>query len=954
VADEFSSIEVSPDRIQIIDPRFEVRGKPWKAQQRPQLLTPYSLDAERDIFEGRLEAARAFGAANNLNRITVRSGDDWITVVAAGKTYYDVRQALHELGLSDEDLQHYGIRLVKIGLLAPMDTAFIREMASGVEEIFVVEEKRAFIETFIRDALYNLTVRPRIIGKFDHDDKPFVRMYGELDSDDIAQMLYARLTQRIPQEALNNRLKELTSQPIPLGLPMAASRTPYYCSGCPHNTSTLRMPEGAVVAAGIGCHTMTLLMDRVKDTITGLTQMGGEGAQWVGSAPFTGTKHIFQNIGDGTLFHSGTLAIRQAIAANANITYKILWNSAVAMTGGQDPEVQMPVWQLTHLLRAEGVGKIIVTTVDVHGYPPDANWADGVEVWDRDRIEDAQSVLRDSGGVSILIHDQYCAAELGRKRRRGLMPEPATRVFINEAVCEGCGDCGEKSNCLSVFPVDTEFGRKTQIHQSSCNKDYSCLKGDCPAFITVQPAQAETKRAKPLYEVDITLPEPERRVSDEANLYMMGIGGTGVVTVNQILGTAAVIDNKIITSLDQTGLSQKGGPVVGHLKIMDGLDDTANKISRGAADAYIAFDVLSATNPDNLKHAAPGKTVAVVSSSVVPTGQMVSSKEVPFPASNHLHKSIDQFTNPAHNVYFDAIGLSEALFGSHMPANIMLIGAAYQLGLIPISAEAIEQAITLNGVAVKANVQAFRVGRRIVVEPDWVPTLTTKRQGDLDYTPALTDEARALIDSVGASDDLLSLLEIRVPELVAYQNAAYARQYVEDVARVYQAEQAAVPGQAKITEAYAFYLFKLMAYKDEYEVARLSLKSNVQDEIAEQFGASAKIAYRLHPPFMRALGMKSKLELGRWFEPGFGMLKRMKALRGTPLDVFGYAKVRRIERQLIGEYRDLVESAVQKLTPGNLSAVLQLAELPDLIRGYEDIKLNNVEKFRRAASALKL
>lgn len=952
VADEFATVEVAKDRNPILDPGFEYRGKPWAAQQFPQLLTPYSLTTEREIIEGKLEAARAFGAVNRLNKIVVQSGDDWVGIVAPGKTYYDLRQALVELGIGDDDtLRHYGIRLLKVNLLSPIDTGLIREFADGLEEIIVIEEKRSFVESFVRDALYNLAAHPKVVGKTDENDRPLVKPYGELDSDDIAGILYRRLTQRIPREALNDRLDQIAKQPLPTTLPLLA-RTPYYCSGCPHNTSTLNVPDGAVIAAGIGCHTMTLLMDRAKDQIFGLTQMGGEGAQWVGASPFTDTEHIFQNLGDGTLFHSGTLAIRQAVAAKARITYKILWNSAVAMTGGQDPEVQIPVWHLTQLLRAEGVGKMIVTSAEPQNYPPDAAWAEGVEVWHRDRIEEAQLVLAAEPSVTALIHDQYCAAELRRKRRRGLIPEPPTRVFINEAVCEGCGDCGEKSNCLSVFPVDTEFGRKTQIHQSSCNKDYSCLKGDCPAFITVEP-DTSSKRAHAIYEVDVPLPDPVMRVNGESNLYMMGIGGTGVVTVNQILGTAALIDGKAVLSLDQTGLSQKGGPVVSHLKILEGPSEVSNKLSRGSADGYIVFDLLTGTSHANLIHAQPGKTVAIVSSSVVPTGQMVASTKVSYPRMAHLHNAIDEFTTPDANVYFDAIALSESLFGSHMPANLMLIGAAYQSGVIPVSAEAIEKAIELNGVAVKANIQAFRVGRRNVVEPGWIETLPIKRAGDLKYETPLSAEAQALVDSVGAEGELRRLLSIRVPELIAYQNAAYAKSYVAFVKQVADAERAALPGETALAEAVARYLFKLMAYKDEYEVARLHLKDNVKAELADQFGADAKTAYLLHPPMLRSLGLKRKLKLGKWFNPGLALLKRMKRLRGTPFDIFGYAKVRRVERALIEEYRALIARYLDALDTSNHAALVELARLPDMIRGYEDIKMANVEKYRAAVEEVR-
>ncbi|HRL11167.1 MAG TPA: indolepyruvate ferredoxin oxidoreductase family protein, partial [Aggregatilineales bacterium] len=746
VADEFSTADISPERVQVKLPLFEYRGKPWEAVQNPNLLTPFSLTTEREIYEGRLEAARRFGVANNLNPITLQTSDDWLGIMAPGKTYYDVRQVLDELGLDDDTLQRYGIRLMRVGLLAPLDFDHVRAFARGLEELLVIEEKRAFVETFVRDALYPLAERPRILGKHDDEEKPFVKPYGELDADDLVKLLAARISRKISDPNIAAKIARVERPDLPMTLPLLARR-PYFCSGCPHNTSAIRVPEGSLAGAGIGCHTMTLLMDTKKTRTTGLTQMGGEGAQWVGASLFTDLPHIFQNLGDGTLFHSGSLAIRQAVAAKANITYKLLWNSAVAMTGGQDPEVSMPVWRLTHLLRAEGVGRIIVTTPTPDGYPPEADWARGVEVWHRDRFDEAQIALRDEPGVTLLIHDQECAAELRRKRRRGLIESPAQRIFINEAVCEGCGDCGEKSNCLSVFPVETEFGRKTQIHQSSCNLDFSCIKGHCPAFVAVTPGTKKEK--KPLYVVDVPLPDPEPLTHRVANIFMTGIGGTGVVTANQILTVAAAIDGKRATGLDQTGLSQKGGPVVSHLKILDDRYDCANKISHGEADCYMVFDVLTGTDHRNLIRARRDKTVAVVSTSEVPTGEMVSNTGIDFPQANALHRAIDEVTRADLNVYFDAIGLSETLFGSHMPANTIVIGAAYQRGLIPVSAAAIERAIELNGVAWQMNVQAFRAGRRIVIDPAWAESIKAKRAGDLDYTQPVTPATAALIAQVG-------------------------------------------------------------------------------------------------------------------------------------------------------------------------------------------------------------
>ena len=947
VADEVGSAEVSPNRVTVVDPGFVWEGKPWQHTQNPTLLPPYGLEMEREIHYARLEAAKAFAGANTLNRITVPTPNAWPGIAAAGKTYYDLRQALRELGLSDDDLRRYGIRLLKIGMLFPMEPTIVHEFARGLEEILVIEEKRAFVELFVRDVLYNVTDRPRVAGKRDFDGRPLVPAHAELDSDRIAQILAARLERKISLESITARvalLEALRERPVPLTL----ARQPYFCSGCPHNTST-RVPEGSMAAAGIGCHGMALMMPDRRTA--GVTHMGGEGAQWVGMAPFSSMDHMFQNLGDGTLFHSGSLAIRQAVAAGTNITYKILYNSAVAMTGGQDAAGGMPVPELTRQLEAEGVTKILVLTDEPDKYPRATRWGAGVEVWHRDRLDEAQRLLRQTKGVTALVYDQRCAAEKRRLRKRGKLPDPAMRVFINEAVCEGCGDCGVKSNCLSVHPVDTEFGRKTQIHQSSCNKDYSCLKGDCPSFLTVVPTGEPAKKRK-TFTVDRTIPEPVLRVPREANVFMMGIGGTGVVTVNQILGTAALLDGKHVRGLDQTGLSQKGGPVVSHLKIHERPIEVSNKIAAGEADCYMGFDLLVATSPVNLDHARPDKTIAVISTSQVPTGAMVTSTDVRFPEQSGLVTSINRVTRKDENVYVDGIGLGESLFGDHMAANMILLGAAYQAGAIPLAAAAIEEAITLNGVSVQMNTQAFRVGRLAVADPAWLASVRPRRVGAVETAPVLTPEARALVDAVAATGELKRLLEIRVPELIAYQDAAYARDYVAFVRKVADAERARVPGETRLSEAVARYLYKLMAYKDEYEVARLHLRADVERALAEEFPGGVKLQYNLHPPMLRALGMTRKLRFGKWFDGAFRTLVGMRKLRGTALDPFGRAHVRRVERALPAEYRALVEKAMVDLGPETYDRAVKLAALPDLIRGYEDIKLRNVQRFRDEVRSL--
>ncbi|HYE92755.1 MAG TPA: DUF6537 domain-containing protein, partial [Terriglobales bacterium] len=630
-----------------------------------------------------------------------------------------------------------------------------------------------------------------------------------------------------------------------------------------------------------------------------------------------------------------------------------LYNSAVAMTGGQDAAGAMPVPELTRFLESEGVKRIFVLADDPEKYGKDTRWAPGVDVWHRDRLDEAQRILRDTKGVTALIYDQRCAAEKRRLRKRGKLEDPSLRVFINEAVCEGCGDCGVKSNCLSVHPVETEFGRKTQIHQSSCNKDYSCLNGDCPSFLTVVPLGAPKKKEKRIHMVDRALPEPELKVPRTANVFMMGIGGTGVVTVNQILGTAALLDGRHVVGLDQTGLSQKGGPVVSHLKISDSAIEASNKVGAAGADCYLGYDILVATSPTNLDHASPERTIAIVSTSQVPTGSMVTSTEVQFPESAALIDSIGRFTRKDENVYLDALGLAETLFDDHMASNMIVLGAAYQAGALPVSAAAIEEAIVLNGVSVKMNTHAFRVGRLLVADPSWVKTLKRHRVGEAAAAPqALSAEARRIVDGVGATGELRRLLEIRVPELIAYQDARYAQQYADFVKQVADAERRAVPGEQRLGEAVARYLFKLMAYKDEYEVARLHLRNDVAAALAAEFPEGVKVQYNLHPPMLRAMGMKTKLRFGTWFDGAFRALYAMRGLRGGALDVFGRAEVRRVERALIGEYRGLIERALATLGPDTHAKAVKLAGLPDVVRGYEDIKLRNVAKFRAEVKAL--
>jgi indolepyruvate ferredoxin oxidoreductase len=948
VADEIGTAEVDAERVSPIIPVVELDGKPFQHQINVNLIPPYGLDMERTIHGARLELARRYAYENKINRITVPTPNAWLGILTSGKTYYDVRQALTELGLDEAALRRYGIRILKMGMLFPMEPRVVREFSRGLQEILVVEEKRSFLEMFCKDILYGMTDRPQVVGKVDEEDRPLLQPVGELDSDLVARAIARRLARRIRIDSVEARIQhldELKRRPKAFTL----ARSAFFCSGCPHNRSTV-VPEGSVASAGIGCHGMAMGMDR---GIIGVTHMGAEGAQWVGIAPFTETTHLFQNIGDGTFFHSGGLALNYAVASGVNITYKILYNGAVAMTGGQNAAGALAIPALSRRLEAEGVKKIIITSDDTAKYSG-TSIAANAEVWHRDRLLEAQSVLAATRGVTVLIHDQHCAAEKRRLRKRGKMVDPQTRVFINERVCEGCGDCGKKSNCLSVQPLDTEFGRKTAIHQSSCNKDYSCLLGDCPSFLTIAGAGTAPKRERKVTPLDADLPEPALKVPTEGfALHMMGIGGTGVVTINQILGTAAMLDGRHVRGLDQTGLSQKGGPVVSDLKLASATIESANKVSAGSADLYLGFDLLVATDPVNLDKAESGRTIAVVSTSQIPTGQMVVDTAVHFPELTSMLMSIDRVTRKDPNVYLDAQAMAEALFGDHMAVNPIMLGAAYQAGALPVSAASIEKAIRLNGVSVEMNLLAFRWGRMAVVDRAQVEAAvaqaTTRAVGQ---PAALGAVAQALVDRVGATGELRRLLEIRVPELIAYQNAAYAGEYVDFVARVAQVEAERAPGQRGLAEAAARYLHKLMAYKDEYEVARLHLDAAVQAQLQSKFGPKVRTYWHLHPPLLRALGLKKKIRLGRWFTPAFRLLAAMKGLRGTRLDVFGYAAIRRVERDLIEEYRQHLETVLVRLSPVTHDLAVKLAELPDEIRGYEHVKMENVARFRDRAQQL--
>jgi indolepyruvate ferredoxin oxidoreductase len=933
VADQYATVNVDPSRLGDIS-RPDFGG--WTPAHDPNMVIPVSLQVEADTFGPRLDAARKFVAHNRLDRTTGATRGSF-GIMAAGKAYADVCSALAELGLTDgAALSNAGITILRPAMIWPLDRDAITQFAQGLDEIFVVEEKRPFIETQVRDVLFDLEVRPRVTGKRAPDGQPLVPLEGALTGDTVLPALARRLEATLPDVALRKPRERITL--VDATNPDLAGRSPYFCSGCPHNRSTI-VPEGSVAGGGIGCHTMAVWMDRGME---GLTQMGGEGAQWAGMSPFVATAHRFQNLGDGTLFHSGSLAIRQAIAAGTNVTYKILYNGTVAMTGGQDPAGNMDVPQLTRFLEAEGVADTVVVTENTY----DAELARSATVHDRDDYDAVQRRLREVPGVTALIYDQRCAAELRRDRKRDVVATPTKRIFINEAVCDGCGDCGRVSNCMSVHPVETVFGRKTRIHQESCNFDYSCVEGNCPAFISVEvdPDYATTQIGSLTVPAGVAPPEPS--IPDEATLLVVGIGGTGVVTVSQVLSTAALFDGKKALSLDQTGLAQKGGRVISNLKISRTQSDSAPRVGDGEADALLIFDLVGATTADILTKASPGRTAAVVSTALLPTGFMVKELGREFPELEVFRKAIEDVTAVDDNTWLDAEGIARAVFGSQPAANLIVVGLAYQQGLLPVSSEGIESAIAQNGVAVEVNIAAFRLGRRLAVEPDLLTHLVEASAADPEHAPVPTGVAAEMLASIAGPDELLEMLRWRVPELMAYQNAKYAKRYVDVIQRC-RIKEHQVGIDSAISEVVAFQLFKLMAYKDEYEVARLHLREGLRGEIDTRFGPGAAFSYMLEPPTLKKLGREKKSAVPEAAARAmFKGLVKAKRARGTKFDPFGRTDERRIERALVDEYPVLVDRVLSHLDAGNADEARGVLHLADQIRGFNSVKLANVASYR--------
>jgi len=957
VVESSSSVLVDPDRVQIVMPEDFIMPPGGLHIRWPDA----PLEQEARLMDYKWYAALAYVRANKLNHNVIATAHDRFGIIATGKAYNDTRQALADLGLDDDTCRAQGIRLHKVNVVWPLEATITRDFAQGLQEILVVEEKRQVIEYQLKEELYNWRpdVRPNVLGKFDEPEgnseggewsQPnpsenwLLRAKADLTPAIIAKAIAKRLKKMgVPEHiaarmdqrlaVINARERELTELKVDTG-----DRAPWFCSGCPHNTST-RVPEGSRAQGGIGCHYMATWMDRSTTTFT---QMGGEGVPWVGQAPFTGEEHIFANLGDGTYFHSGSLAIRQSIAAGVNITYKILYNDAVAMTGGQQVGERAEghtVLQIMKSLVSEGVAKLIIVTDEPEKYDG-VSLEPGVTVHHRDKLDELQKQFREIKGTSIIIYDQTCATEKRRRRKRGKLVDPAKRVVINELVCEGCGDCSVQSNCLSVEPVETEFGRKRRINQNSCNKDYSCVKGFCPSFVTVEGGQLKKPKKEKKAELSALppLPEPALPLAEEAwGIVVGGVGGTGVITIGQLLGMAAHLEGKGVVTQDAGGLAQKGGATWSHIQIANRPDAIfTTKVDTAKADLVIACDSIVGAAKYTLTVMLKGRTYVALNTHGTPTAAFVRNADWQFPGGN-CESAIRASVGDDLIGAFDAEAVSVAMLGDSIYTNPLMMGYAWQQGRIPLTYAALMRAIELNNVQIDNNKAAFEWGRRCAHDLAAVQAMFAARQViEFVKKPSLDD-----------------MLKKRVDFLTGYQDAAYASQYKAFVEKVRAAE--APLGGTALSEAVARYLFKLMAYKDEYEVARLHTDPAFTAKIEAMFEGDYKIVHHLAPPGIAKKNNKGELikqPFGPWIRSAFGVLAKLKGLRGGALDFFGRTEERRMERALIEEYKNSINEVLSTLTTDNRALAADIARIPEDIRGYGHVKERHLKAARIKWDAL--
>jgi indolepyruvate ferredoxin oxidoreductase len=934
-----ATIDGSLDRINIVTPNdFRMPDGGLNIRLNDPILTQ-----EARLHDFKRDAMLAFVRANKLNR-TITSGgrNPKIGIITTGKSYLDVRQAFDELGIDEIKCNELGIRLYKVGCVWPLSRGELKEFANGLDLIIVVEEKRSLIEVQVREELYGTANQPVCIGKRDEQGEWLFPVKGALDPNDVAICIGERLLKYHRNDDLIGRVGRLKeAQHIAAETKDVAQRIPYFCSGCPHNTSTV-VPEGMRAYAGIGCHYMAQWMDR---STLGYTHMGGEGANWVGEALFSNRNHVFQNLGDGTYNHSGYMAIRAAIASNTNITYKILFNDAVAMTGGQANDGGLTVPQVARQVAAEGAQRVVVVTDEPAKYPNDTVWPKGITIHHRDDLITVQKDLAEVPGVTILIYDQTCAAEKRRRRKRHTFPDPDKRVIINELVCEGCGDCGVKSNCVSVQPLETEWGRKRTIDQSSCNKDFSCVKGFCPSFVTVHGAKLKKGTGVAADHDLAQLPDPKLPAIDQTyNIIVTGVGGTGIVTVGGILGMAAHLEGRGVGVLDMAGLAQKGGAVYSHIRFSERPEDIhAIRVAAGRADLVLGGDIVVAGTKKVLATVKHGATQMVINTDEFLPGEFTRNADFSLP-SERLKRTITADAGLDKTHFVDASRIANALFGQSIGANMFLVGYAYQLGAIPLSAAAIEKAVELNGEAVAMNQAAFHWGRRAVIDRAAVEALAKP-------APSSASDAEHL------SESFEETVARREKYLTAYQNAAYAKRYRSWVDKAKAAETARAAGKSGLADAVARYLFKLMAYKDEYEVARLYTDGAFEKQVKGEFdGDSLRFEFHLAPPILARLdpatGLPRKMSFGPWILSAFRVLAKLKFLRGTGLDPFGRSLERQTERKLIGDYETMLDEVLARLTAENHALAVGLAVIPEKIRGFGHVKQKHLIAAKADEAAL--
>lgn len=924
--DSAISAEIDPRRVNIVLPEDFVMPPDGVHARWPD--SP--LAQELRLNKYKIYAARAFARANNLNRIVIGSPKARLGIVTSGKAYLDVLQALEDLGIDKQQAAAIGLRVYKVGMPWPLEPLTTHEFAAGLEEILVVEEKRSVIEDQITGQLYNWPVadRPRVIGEFDEQGKDLLPNLSELTPAMVARAIAARIRRFYKSDYIEKRLRfyEQKEQSI-ANKHGVINRTSHYCSGCPHNSSTVA-PEGSVVLGGIGCHYMSTWMPTRPATT--FTQMGGEGVTWVGQAAFTENKHVFQNLGDGTYFHSGSLAIRQAVAAGVNITYKILYNDAVAMTGGQPLDGSLSVEQLILQLRGEGIKRIAL----VSDHPENYSWPqkDGLTISHRDDLLAIEKELQNVTGASVLIYEQTCAAEKRRRRKKGTMLDPNRRIFINDAVCEGCGDCGKKSNCLSVLPKETELGRKRQIDQSACNKDYSCVNGFCPSFVSViggTPRKNTAVAADGFSEIPLpSLPS----ITRPWNLVVTGVGGTGVLTITAVLGMAAHIEGKGCATMNQTGLAQKFGPVVSHLRVANNQDDiNAVRIPAGDADLLLGCDLVVAASDEAIAKVNIERTVAVVNDTEMTTAEFIYKRDAEFPADTMKQLIVDE-VGEGKVSFVDATELASHLLGDTLASNFFMLGYAFQKGYVPVSYDAIDRAIELNGVAIDFNKQAFLWGRRAAHDID-----------------AVRQAAGVEVEHWSPLSELDEIIQYRYDHLLKYQDKNYADKYLAILNRVKAKEEEISGAAAELTTSFAKSLHKLMAYKDEYEVARLYSDGDFAKKLNEAFEGDYKLQFHMAPPLMAKIGSDGfpvKRTFSSWMLSAFTLLAKLKSLRGTRWDVFAYSAERKAERALRDEFIGDLDDVLIKLNEKNINVAVELFALIDDVRGFGHVKEAAINQYR--------